>query len=370
MFIDSIELFLVRNKFRSPWRTAYGTDYENCVVITRMTSGNFEGWSESAPLPSPNYAYEWGEGAFEVASRFLAPSVVGKEMPSYKDVYAAMADVKGNPFAKAAIEMPWWTLEADIKGVSLHNLFEKSGTPEVDVGSAVGICDTYDEVIKRVGMKFDEGCKRVKLKVAPGWDVDMVAAVRSAFPDKTLHIDCNASFDRNDTEVFKKLDKFHLAMIEQPFAPSDLVGHSRLAKMIETPICLDESIDSPLACRQAIELECCKFVNIKPGRVGGFGNSIEINRLCAENGITCWVGGLLESDIGKACCVELACLDNMGYPHDIAAEKFNYIDPIGETRLEYSSPRKFMGATHKGTPIKPNLEKLKEKTVKYTKLEA
>lgn len=281
MFIDTIELYLVKNKFRSPWRTAYGTDYENCVVITRMKSGEHEGWSESAPLPSPNYSYEWGEGAFEIASRFLAPSVVGKEMSSYKDVNAAMADVKGNPFAKAAMEMPWWTLQASVKGVPLHRLFGQSRDPEVDVGSAVGICDTYDEVIKRVGMKFDEGCKRVKLKVAPGWDVDMVAAVRSAFPNKTLHIDCNASFVRSDIEIFKKLDKFGLAMIEQPFDPADLVGHAQLQGQIETPICLDESINSVVACKQAIELEACRFVNIKPARVGGLETHLRSTK-CAQ----------------------------------------------------------------------------------------
>ncbi len=364
MKIDSIELYLVNNEFIAPWRTAYGSDDENCVVMARLISGNHEGWGEASPLPGPTYCGEWGESAFEVASRFLAPAVIGKELYDYKAVNEAMSYVKGNIFAKAAIEIAFWNLQADIKGVPLHELFGGSCKKSVAEGPSVGICDSFDELISAVGKFVDNGAPRVKLKAAHGWDVDMVAAVRSTFPSVTIHIDCNSSYDRSEMELFKKLDKYHLAMIEQPFAAEDLVGHSILQKSIETPICLDESIKGVLECMQAIELNACRYVNIKPARVGGLGNSLEINRLCAENGIGCWVGGMMESDVGKSVCVELASVDNMVYPADLAPELDNYKESICVSNLKRCAPYMFPVSSNIGNPIKPDIEKMKAKTIK------
>lgn len=366
MRIDAIELYLVNNEFSAPWRTAYGSDDENCVVMARLISGEHEGWGEASPLPGPTYCSEWGEGAFEVVARFLAPAVVGKDMTDYKAVNDAMAYVKGNVFAKAAIEIAWWNLAADIKGVPLHELFGGTCSQTVTEGAGIGICDSFDELIKEVGRCVDGGAPRIKLKAAHGWDVDMVAAVRSTFPDITIHIDCNSSYDRSEVDLFKKLDKYHLAMIEQPFAPEDLVGHSILQKSIETPVCLDESINGVLSCVQAIELNSCKYVNIKPARVGGLGNSLEINRLCAENGIGCWVGGMMESDVGKSICVELASVYNMTYPADLTPELDNYKEGICVSQLERCAPYTFPVSKQSGNPIKPDIAKMKAKTIKST----
>ncbi len=363
MIIDRIELYLVRNQFLAPWRTAYGTDYENNVLITRMISGEHEGWSESSPLPGPHYCSEYGEGAFQVASRFLAPVLVGKDITSGQEIMNLLGDVKGNSFAKAGVEMAWWTLKAEMEGVPLRRLLgQTEGTPVVDRGSAVGIKDSFDDLIAEIGEDLDHGAKRVKLKAAHGWDLDMVAAVRSVFPHQKFHIDCNSSYTYEEADLFKKLDKYHLEMIEQPFAPGDLVSHGKLQKQLDTPLCLDESISDPLCCRQALELGACRYVNIKPARVGGLTNSLAINKMCKDAGVGCWVGGLLESDIGKAVCLELASIPNMVYPHDIAIETTTYIDPLGDIQLEHCAPFKLKTSERSGSPVKPNMEKLLAKT--------
>lgn len=355
MLIDSIEIYLVENSFYSPWRTAYGSDAGNMVVITRMTSGAHEGWSESSPLPCPNYSYEYGEGAFHVAKKFLAPLIVGKDVTTAREMNSLMSAVKGNPFAKAALEMAWWTLAADIAGVPLGNLIG-SKSRRVEVGSGIGVMDDYDSLIRKIDRTINDGYRRVKLKMMRGWDYDMLAAVRSAFPDITLHVDCNASYAPEDTPLFESLDRFHLAMIEQPFAPGDIYAHSVLQKKLDTPICLDESITEVWQAEQAAELRACRYINIKPARVGGIQNAIDINEVCRLAGIGCWVGGMLESDVGKAICVELAALGNMVYPHDITPATESYPARFTRGELRFVDSCYLNTTSAIGTPIKPDIE--------------
>ncbi len=363
MRIDGIDLYLVENRFHRPWRTAYGSDPGNAVLMTCLHSGQHEGWSEASPLPGPTYCPEYGEGAYHVASRFLAPMVLGGEFETSQSLLAAMSAVKGNPFAKAGIEMAWWTLQADILGLPLRKLLcPKSTTTVVDEGAGFGIADSLDDLIAEVGAALDSGAKRVKLKAMHGWDVNMVQAVCSTFPNGIFHIDCNSSYTIEEADVFRKLDKYRLAMIEQPLSPVDIIDHAKLQQMIDTPICLDESITGPLIARQALEIGACGFINIKPARVGGLAHSLEINRMCRQAGVGCWVGGMMESDVGKSICVELAAVDNMIYPHDITPEKDNYPDPIGERPLPYAAPWRVSTAQNSGTPIKPDLQKMLKKS--------
>lgn len=362
MFIDRIELYLVENDFYSPWRTAYGSDLKNCSVFGRITSGSHEGWSESSPLPEPNYSCEYGSGAYETAKRFLAPCIVGKEFATARELNAAMAHVKGNPFAKAAIEMAWWNLDAAVKGKSLGKML---GTvkKEVMIGKGWGIGDNYDQLIANIGESFDKGYTRVKLKVMHGWDLEMLEAVRSVFPDKTLHIDCNASYTFGEADIFKKMDKFHLAMIEQPFQYGDIYSHAKLQKMIDTPICLDEGVTEPWQAEQAAELDACRYINIKPARVGGLQNSLDINNICIQAGIGCWVGGMLENDVGKAICTEVAALPNMVYPHDITPAGVSYPDVITASALE-ETPRHTIHCSNQiGTPVVPDMTKFFQKVI-------
>ncbi|MBR6574704.1 MAG: o-succinylbenzoate synthase [Clostridia bacterium] len=358
MRIDGIELYLVENAFHKPWRTAYGSDPGNSVVIARMVSGSHEGWSEASPLPDPNYSYEYGKGAFQVCKRFLAPLTVGKEFDSARELNAAISHVKGNPFAKAAIEMAWWTLKADMEGKTLGQLLGAT-TDKVEVGDGWGICDSYDELIANIGKSFDEGYTRVKLKIAPGWDEKMLEAVRSVFPNQTIHVDGNSAYRYNEhADLLKRLDRFHLAMIEQPFQVGDIYYHGKLQSQMDTPICLDETITEPWQAEVAAEMKACKYINIKPARVGGLQNSLDINEICRQAGIGCWVGGMMESDVGKAICTELAAIPNMVYSHDITPANLNYPFTITKRELVMDEKRMLTLATEAGTPVKPDLEKM------------
>lgn len=360
MRIDSIELYLVENRFYRPWRTAYGSDEGNCVLITRMRSGDHEGWSETSALSGPNYSYEYGEGMFIVARRFLAPALIGRSFESARELNAAMAHVKGTPFAKAGIEIAWWTLSADIAGVPLGKLLGGTAS-SVEVGDGWGIADSYDELIENIGKSFDAGYQRVKLKIAHGWDFDMLAAVRSVFPKQTIHVDCNASYSfKEDLALLRRLDRFHLAMIEQPFQTGDLYYHAKFQAMIETPVCLDETITAPWQAELAAELGSCRFVNIKPSRVGGLQNTLDINRICAEAGIGCWIGGMLESDIGKAVCVEAAALPNMVYPHDITPASVSYPTCMTDVSLALNPDCTLDVSTRPGAPVRPDMEKMRK----------
>ena len=365
MKIDRIELYLVENEFRTPWRTAYGSDAYNSVLITRMVSGDQEGWSESSPLPSPTYCAEYGAGIFRVARDFLAPRLIGCDLASARELNARFADIKGNYFAKGGVEMAWWTLAAAREGKTLGQLIgAREG--EIEIGQGFGICDSYDELIAKIGGAVDEGYSRVKLKAAHGWDIEMLAAVRSVFPTLRLHIDCNSSYKPEETEYLKQFDRFHLAMIEQPFPVGDIADVAILQKQLETPLCLDETLQEVWQAEQAAELGACRYFNIKPARVGGIQNSLDINRIAEQAGIGCWIGGMLESDIGKAITVELAALPNMVYPHDVTPSVENYRETFTDGLLEYSSPCHFRTSKRTGTPIAPDLEKMK----KYVKEQA
>ena len=361
MRIDKLELYLVENAFYKPWRTAYGADPGNSVVIARMVSGGYEGWSESSPLPDPNYSYEYGKGAFEVCKRFLAPLVIGKDFNTARELNEEMRHVKGNPFAKAAIEMAWWNLKAAMDGKTLGAVLGAQ-TNQVKVGDGWGICDSIDELVANVGSSFDEGYTRVKLKIAPGWDEKVLEAVRSTFPHQTIHVDGNSAYRYHEhLDLLKRLDRFHLAMIEQPFQVGDIYYHKKLQDQMDTPICLDETITQPWQAEVAAEMKACKYINIKPARVGGLQNSLDINEICRQAGIGCWVGGMMESDIGKAICTELAAIPNMVYSHDITPASINYPFTITQRPLMMTADKMLELATEPGTPILPDPEKMMKK---------
>jgi O-succinylbenzoate synthase len=316
MRIESIEVVHVAMPLIAPWRTAYGEDAAVESVLVCLRANGLDAWSESTPLAAPCYSAEWAAGVYDCVKRWLAPALVGKDLDSGGALQQAIAHFKGNPFAKAALDNAWWALESLRTRTPLYRLLGAK-RDRVDVGADFGVCDSLDDLVASVGAALAEGFKRVKLKFRPGWDEPMLAAVRGAFPAATIHIDCNAGYTLADLALFKRLDRFNLAMIEQPLGVDDLAGHARLQSAIATPVCLDESITSVSRAQRAIDLGSCRYVNIKPGRVGGLTPSVAIHDVCRDAGIPCWVGGMLESAIGARVCVALAMLDNFTYPADI-----------------------------------------------------
>jgi o-succinylbenzoate synthase len=359
MKIDSLEIFHVAMPLIYPWRTAYGADYDIHSVLVKATSGDHYAWAESTPLEKPAYSPEGAASVFLNVSEYFAPRVAGGEFDTPQQVSDALAVFKGNQFAKAALEIVWWTLESKIQNRPLHQLLGGT-TREVQAGADFGIQDSFDMLLGNIQTAIDAGFPRVKLKVAREWDVEMLRAVRSTFPNEKFHIDCNSGYSLDDLDMFKEIDKFNLEFIEQPLANDDIIDHAKLARSIKTPICLDESVTGPRVVEQALQIEACKFVNIKPGRVGGLSNAIRIHDICQDAGIPVWVGGMLESAVGSAVCVELATLPNFTYPGDLFPSSRFYTRDMGQPEVELTARHTLMPYEN-GLP-EPDLELLEKFT--------
>jgi len=362
MRIDGIELYYVRMPLIYPWRTAYGEDSDIHSVLVKMVSGDTHGWGETTPLKAPCYSPEWAGGVFTVTKEFLAPQIVGREIENADELLKLLEHFKGNPFSKAGLEIAFWSLKAKLSGKPLHQLLGGRSSP-VEVGADFGIQDNIDILLKKIQLAVDEGYPRIKLKFRLGWDIDVLKAVRDLFPDFTFHIDCNASFTLKNIKLFKKVDRFELAMIEQPLHHTDLINHAELQRHIETPVCLDESIIGPKSAEQAIQLESCRYMNVKSGRVGGLLNAVKIHDMCEEAGVPCWVGGMLESAVGSGISVELATLPNFKYPADIFPTKINYDEDLAKPEISLCSPGKIEVSKVPGTPYEPKENLLKEYTL-------
>lgn len=375
MRIDRIDLYHVEMPLIYPWRTAYGEDAAIHAVLCRMTSGSVDGWGESSPLAAPCYSPEWGGGVFVTLRDWLAPAIVGQEITSGQSLQQKLAIYKGNPFAKAALDAAWWSLSSKLKGVPLHELLAReadcTARTEVPVGADFGVMDNIGDLLAAIAPAVADGFPRVKLKFRPGWDLPMLKAVRREFPTGTFHIDCNSGYRLADVELFQQIDQFNLAMIEQPLQHDDLLDHASLQRQITTPICLDESITSLRKTQQAIAIGSCRYINIKPPRVGGLTNAIAIHNACQAAGIPCWVGGMLESACGVAHCVALAMLPNFTYPADIFPSDRFYREDLCEPPLKLIQTAAGQPGIH---PFKvlpePHPSRLDRLTVQRATLEA
>ena len=333
MRIDRLDIYEVAMPLIYPWRTAYGEDAAIGSVLVKATSGEHAAWSEATPFFVPHYVPECTGTVFHLVSKVFGPHIVGREYETATQLHERLDYFKGNGFAKAAVELCWWTLQRKISGTPLHRLLG-GDTREVVAGADFGVQDSIDMLLGNIQQAVDAGFPRIKLKARPGWDVEMLQAVRSTFPDTTFHIDCNAGYTLADVDTFKQIDEFELAFLEQPLGWNDIVDHAELAKQIATPICLDESARDVQTVEQAIRIGACQYVNIKPGRSGGFTSSIAIHDLCRDHGIPVWIGGMLESSVGAALCAELATLPNFTYPGDVFPSSKFYVEDLADPPLE------------------------------------
>jgi len=357
--IDRFDVYYVEMPMAYTWKTAYGEDSVSHSVLVKATSEDQSGWSEACPFFAPTYLNESAGGVYYHITEVFGPHVVGRDFDTAIDLNDRLNVFKGNSFAKAGIEVAWWTLRSSMENKPLHKLLGGK-TREVDSGAAIGIEDSFDVLLGKVQEAVDAGFPRVKLKAAPGWDVDMLRAVRSAFPDIDLHIDCNAGYTLADLDTFKAIDDFNLVFIEQPLGWDDIVDHAELARHIQTPICLDESVTSPRVAEQAVRIGACEYINIKVWRSGGLANAVAIHDIAQDAGIPVWLGGMSESGLGKAIGIELATLPNFTYPNDLGsvAKMFN-------TNLTRDVPRIKSNLTYDprlGTLPEPDPDRLAEMT--------
>ena len=367
MRIDKLDVYQVAMPLIYPWRTAYGEDPNCHAVLVKATSGEYEAWSESTPLCfGPTYMPETATSVFYNISEFFGQHVVGIDYDTADDLNQRLKIFKGNNFAKAAIEICWWTLHSAMTDTPLHRILGGQ-SQDIVVGADFGIQDSIDMLLENIQKAVDSNFPRIKLKIAKGWDLDMLRAVKSTFPNVVFHVDCNCGYTLDDLQFFKAIDNMELAFIEQPLDYVDVIDHAKLARQIQTPICLDETITSVKIAEQAIHEGACQYINIKPGRVGGLTNSVVIHDLAQQEGIPVWVGGMIESALGRAICVELATLPNFTYPGDIFPSSDFYLQDLCEPELVLTSSNTFQPFT--GSLPTPNMDRLSRLTVRSTTIE-
>ena len=325
MKITNIELRRVHLPLVHPFRTSFGTATERETTVVRVTTANAEGWAECAAEPEPLYSSEFLDACDLVIRDHLIPRLqsLGDHLTAER-VATALAPVKGFPMAKAVLETA--ILDAQLKetGTSFGQYLGAVHN-RVPAGVSVGIMDSLDELLDAVDGYLAEGYLRIKLKIEPGWDLEPVRAVRERFGDDILlQVDANTAYTLADARHLALLDPFDLLLMEQPLAEDDILGHASLAKLIRTPICLDESIESARDAAAAITLGACSVINVKPARVGGYLEARRIHDVAAAHGVPVWCGGMLETGIGRAANVALAGLPNFVMPGDTSASNRYY----------------------------------------------
>jgi O-succinylbenzoate synthase len=349
VIITSVELREIRLPLIHFFETSFGRTTERRILLVRVRDEDgAEGWGECTAGEGPFYCEEWTETAWSTIKTFLAPLVVGKDPESATHVWELMSAVRGNRMAKAALETACWDLEARTLELPLWQ--HLGGVrQEIASGVSIGIQDTPEALLEKIAKELAAGYQRIKIKIKPGWDLDIVARVRAEFPDINLMADANSAYSLADVPLFREMDQFDLMMFEQPLACDDIFDHAELQKQITTPICLDESIHSSADARHAIQLGAARIVNLKLGRVGGHAQAKRVEQVCRENQIPVWCGGMLESGIGRAHNIAMATLAGFTLPGDVSASSRYWREDIIEPAVTVSAKGTI------GAPAKPGI---------------
>jgi len=369
MFIDRLELRLCRLPLVSFFETSFGRTYDRTFLLARVEGEGHEGWGEGVAEANPYYSSETTETAWHIITGFLAARVIGRHFDHPRVVFDAMKPVRGHNMAKALVEMAIWDLYARIQGQPLCRIL--GGTRDrIASGVSIGIQDSLDQLSAKVAKELAAGYQRIKIKIKPGWDIAAVDMVRKQFGAIPLMVDANAAYTLGDADHLAELDPHELMMIEQPLEYDDVMDHVELQRRIKTAICLDESIHTVRVARDAIAAGACRIINIKPGRVGGHGESIRLHDLCAEHNIPVWHGGMLETGIGRAHNIHLASLPNFSLPGDIAASKRYYAPDLIEPPIEVASDGTIGVPTEPGIGVHIVRERVDHATLRAITLDA
>ena len=316
--VDGVEIRLIRLPLIEPFETSFGKVDSRLIFLVCLEANGLTGWGEVVAAEEPLYSYETTGTALHVIRDFLAPAVVDEPITGLDELAKRLSPFRGHNMAKAGLELAYMDLLAQASEQSLSGLIGGE-LKRVAVGVSLGIQPTVERLLERVERYLSLGYQRIKLKIKPGWDLDVVAEVRRRYPEILLSVDANSAYTIDDRDHLKKLDDFNLLMIEQPLQNDDLMDHARLQEIMNTRLCLDESIVNHRYAKLALELDSCRIINIKVGRVGGYSEALAIHDLCAARTIPVWCGGMLESGIGRAHNIALASLKGFTLPGDISA---------------------------------------------------
>jgi O-succinylbenzoate synthase len=336
MKIESIVLRELSMSLINPFTTSFGETRERRVLLAEVRAEGLSGWGECTAGEHPYFSEESTDTAWITILQELVPLLVAAEDQRGGKCPEIFRPVRGHRMAKAAVENALWDLEAQMRGVPLYDLL--GGTREtIACGVSIGIQPSLEKLMDKVESALSEGYQRIKLKCKPGWDIQMFEAVRHRWPDIVLSCDANSAYRLRDTEHLTSFDRFHLLMIEQPLWADDFYFHAMLQQRLDTSICLDESIRNRRDSLAAIEMESCRIINIKLGRVGGFSEAIAIHNATQERGIPVWCGGMLESGIGRSHNIAMSTLENFSLPGDVSASSRYWAEDIIEPEVTVSS---------------------------------
>ena len=367
--VKTIELIEINLPLVQFFETSFGRTYERRIILVRIEdSDGAEGWGEITCGESPGYSNEWTDSAWITAEKILAPMVVGKSFEKAADVWDSMKWARGHRMSKAGIETACWDLEAKKLGVPLwRHLGGVNQT--IECGVSIGIQDSVEQLLEKIRVEVDAGYKRIKIKISPTWDYDIIKAVRKEFGEIPLMGDANSAYTLADIDKLKSLDEFGLMMLEQPLSNEDIIDHAKLQAQIKTPICLDEPIRSPDDARKAIELKSGKIINLKNGRVGGHTQSKLIEETCRNAGIPVWCGGMLESGIGRAHNIAISTLAGYTMPGDVSASKRYWHEDIIEPAVEVSTDGTITAPDGSGIGFEIKRDRIDKATARSVEIE-
>jgi O-succinylbenzoate synthase len=334
MKIEKIVLRRLKMPLVHFFETSFGRTYEREIILVEAVSGGVSGWGEVTCGENPFYNEEWTESAWLILKHYCAPRVLHQELAGPEDVNARTAHIRGHNMARGGLEVAAWDLAARQNGVPLWQQIGGGARREIPCGVSIGIQDSVDQLLTKIETELKAGYQRIKIKIKPGWDVDVIREVRKRFPDIKLMGDANSAYTLKDVHLLKALDEFYLMMIEQPLAHDEIIDHVELQQQLNTPICLDECIRSAHQAEQAIRMGACRIINIKLGRVGGFAEAKRLHDVAAANKVPVWCGGMLESGIGRAHNIALSTLENFVLPGDVSASKRYWKKDVIEPAVE------------------------------------
>jgi o-succinylbenzoate synthase len=368
MKIERVEIREIRLPLVHFFETSFGRTTARRIVLVRVEADGLTGWGEVSAGEDPFYSHEDPETAWHILKDYLIPWSLKREWSSASDIAPRFHPIRGHNMAKAALENALWDVEAQQKNLPLACLLGGSLT-EIPCGVSIGIQNSVEELLEKIQRELDAGYQRIKIKIKPGWDVEILDRVRARFPRIALMADANSAYTLADVARLKELDRFYLMMIEQPLGWEDLVDHARLQRELSTPICLDESIHSADDARKAIEIGAGKIVNIKLGRVGGFTSARAVQDVCRAKNIPVWCGGMLESGIGRAHNIALSALPGFTLPGDVSASRRYWKQDITDPEVTVSARGTIKIPQAPGLGFAANLERIEAATVRKESFE-
>lgn len=368
MKIEAVTLREIRMPLVHFFETSFGRVFDRRILLLTVHCEGVDGWGECV-AEAPFYSEESIETAWHALYDYLVPFVLGKEVPSGRAVPALLARVRGNRMAKAALENAVWDAEAHAANVPLYTLLGGSRR-KIPCGVSIGIQNSHQQLLDKIETELAAGYQRIKVKVKPGWDLEVLEKIRHRWPAILLSCDANSAYTLSDIDHLRQFDQFRLLMIEQPLWNDDFYFHARLQRQIETAICLDESIHSARDAQAALELGACRIINIKVGRVGGFTEALSLHDLAQRQNVPVWCGGMLESGIGRAHNIALSTLPGFTLPGDVSASKRYWQQEIVEPEIEVDREGFIAISDQPGTGYRIREDRVEELTVRKETIRA